>query len=253
MYYILSHPLNRSAKLLADKIGQIIGEPINVFTQPPKNNAYTCIVRYGNSFLIPNGDTQYNSPETIRLAGSKSRMSEFLLEKDFPHVTLFTGHPNKFPVAIRGELNANGGKGISIAEDENDFYHVVAGNEKYWSYWYDFKFELGVHILGGNIAKVFKKVRSDGLEEEKYPIRNTQRGYDFRFKPNWEKSYTGLEKYIKALYEIIPIQFARLDIGYVKGEGYKLIEINSAPGLAENKNTLNMYAEFLTSKVFPNN
>ena len=149
-------------------------------------------------------------------------------------------------MAIRTELNRGGGIGMVIAENDNEFVKYA---EFHWSYWYKFQFELGVHILGGEIVKVFKKVREEGLEEEKYPIRNTQRGYKFKYKPNWKENYGGLEKFVAELYKVFPIQFARLDIGYDKETGgYRLIEVNSAPDLSQNKNTLELYAQFLAGK-----
>ncbi len=245
MLYILSHPrLTKSARPLAQKIGELVGEEILTLTFPDLN--HKLVVRYGNSGHSGAVDTEYNSSRMIRLAGNKLRLSELLTEKNFSHVRLNLPHeePDEFPIVIRTELNANGGQGIHILEEgDNKFQN------NYWSYWYDFKFELGVHILGGKVAKVFKKVRQEGLEEEKYPVRNTQRGYSFKLKTNWEKRYNGLGKFVSELYKIVPISFARLDVGYVDGEGYKLIEINSAPSLSENENTLNMYAQYLAENI----
>ena len=140
-----------------------------------------------------------------------------------------------------------GGIGVRIIETKDDYENGSPVLD--WTYWYDFKFELGVHILGGEIVKVFKKLRNDELEEEKFPIRNTQRGYHFSLRENWKERYRGLEKFVKKLYEIIPIKFARLDIGY-DNDGYRLIEINSAPDLSQNQNTLNLYANYLVKEIF---
>lgn len=256
MKYILSHPrLIKSAKLLANKIGALIGEEILIKTAVANlHHIHRCIIRYGNSAITPIGDeTLYNSPEMIRLAGNKLRLSDLLFEENFPHVEILSPNDNRnpqndrFPVVVRKELNRGGGIGIVVCENWNEF---IDNLEYPWSYWYDFQFELGVHILGGEIVRVFKKVRSDGLEEEKYPIKNTQRGYSFSLRENWKERYTGLEKFVKKLYELVPIQFARLDVGYDKETGgYRLIEINSAPDLSQNENTLNMYAEFLAKRI----
>ncbi len=255
MKYILSHPrLTKSAKPLANRISELVGEQILVKIDADgkflaSNN---CIIRYGNSSLSAWITTKYNDSELIKLVGNKLRLSEFLnAENDdekFNNVILKLGVPDRFPVVVRTELNRGGGIGIDIAENLEQ-YNLIRNN--WWSYWYNFKFELGVHILGGEIKRVFKKVRDDELEEEKYPIRNTQRGYSFRLKDNWKEKYIGLEKFVAQLYKEIPIQFARLDIGYEKETGgYRLIEINSAPDLSQNKNTLNLYAEFLAKKIF---
>lgn len=243
MLYILSH-LSKSAKLLAQELEKLAGEEISV--KPHIVNANdNLIIRYGNSEMVQK-ICEFNNAEHIKLAGNKLRLSEFLKEKDFPHVELEPEkYPNEFPVIIRTELNAGGGIGIKVVEDK-ETYHLY--RDYSWSKWYDFKFELGVHVLGGNIARVFKKVRNEGLEEEKYPIRNSQNGYSFKLR-NVEK-YRGLPKFVEKLYEIFPIKFARLDIGFSEDHGWKLIEINSAPDLSQNKNTLDMYTNFLYEELF---
>ena len=153
--------------------------------------------------------------------------------------------PDEYPIIVRTELNRGGGIGIIVCENEEQFRPYYHNS---WTHWYNFQFELGVHILGGEISRVFKKVRKGGLEEEKYPIRNTNRGYDFKLRD--VSYYRGLPRFVEKVYEIFPIQFARLDIGYDEETGgYRLIEINSAPDLSQNINTLNCYAEFLKGVI----
>lgn len=250
MKYILSHPrLVRSAGPLADRLSEISGQKINVSTVSHPINQ--CIIRYGNSAPVMNGVGAINNPEHIRLAGNKSRLSQFLVEKEFPHVVFMKRTPeeNEFPIVARDVLNGGGGAGIRFIKSEEEY---KSGNPVLdWTPWYDFKFELGVHILGGKIAKVFKKIREEGLEEEEFPRRNTNNGYRYSLRSNWADIYPGLSAFIGRLYEIIPIQFARLDVGYSKEcGGFRLIEINSAPDLSQNMNTLEMYAEFLVSRIF---
>lgn len=259
-YYILSHPrLTKSAKPLAARISEISGNNIIVYTEA--NRMDKAIIRYGNSSYLPN-EVNFNSPEHIKLAGNKLRLSEFLSgndaeEEKITNLSIYhrTPEENEFPVVLRKELNRGGGIGIVVCKNMEQFrantVDPLVLNPPNWTHWYDFQFELGVHILGGEIKRVFKKIRTEGLEEEEFPIRNTQRGYEFRLRNNWQEKYSGLTKFVKKLYEVIPIQFARLDIGYDKETGgYRLIEINSAPDLSQNANTLNLYAEFLARKVF---
>jgi hypothetical protein len=252
--YILSHPrLRKSARPLAVKLSALIGEEIKVSTYPLRNSIL--LVRYGNSQvnLYEPNETEYNSPDMIMLAGNKRTLSNYL-EKDkeiqLNHIKLCTGIPEVFPVVVRKELNRGGGIGIEIYENRQDFITDYRNwpNPYPWSTWYPFEFELGVHILGGEIKKVFKKLREENLPEEKYPIRNTQRGYKFvRKNP---EVYSGLKKFVDSLYKIIPIKFARLDVGYNKNMGgWRLIEINSAPDLSQNANTLELYAEYLFEEV----
>jgi hypothetical protein len=257
MKYILSHPrLTRSAIPLANKLSELSGEEIKVKIEADGRflAENKCIVRYGNSSLSAWIDTNFNNSEHIRLAGNKLRLSEFLTEKEFPHVELYSPDDNrnpqddKYPIVVRKELNRGGGIGLVVCQNIEEYCQNL---EYAWSYWYNFQFELGVHILDGEIARVFKKIRDEELEPEKYPIRNTQRGYKFSLRENWKERYRGLESFVKKLYEIIPIQFSRLDVGYDRDTGgYRLIEINSAPDLSQNQNTLNLYADFLKEKIF---
>lgn len=250
MKYILSHPrLTRSARPLAKRLSELTGEEIIVSTIPKEE--HVLVIRYGNSAEVYNSVAAINEAGHIKLAGNKLRLSQLLREEGFPHVEFHNmfgeEFPDRFPVVVRKELNRGGGIGIVVCENMEQFTPYIT---KSWTYWYNFQFELGVHILDGKVVRVFKKVRETGLEEEKYPIRNTQRGYSFKLRENWQEKYRGLQKFVDKLYEIIPIQFARLDVGYDKETGgYRLIEINSAPDLSQNVNTLNMYAEFLANKI----
>lgn len=258
MRYILSHPrLTISAKPLANELSKLLHEDIRMTAGGKKKLIETgeCIVRYGNSMPIPNdAGFNLNSPEMIRLSGSKLALSNLLSEKDdeeekLPSLVLYRRVPedNEFPIVVRTELNRGGGIGIVFCENREQFQQF-RGN--YWSHYYHFEFELGVHILGGEIKRVFKKVRDENLEPEKFPRRNTNNGYSFSLKPKWEQIYTGLPKFVEKLYSIIPIQMARLDVGYDKKTGgYRLIEINSAPDLSQNKNTLQLYAEFIANTI----
>ncbi len=256
MKYILSNiHLVRKAKVLANKLGELLGEEIAVKTEVDAHYIWNhnCTVRYGNSNYSAHIDCKLNEPEHIKFAGNKLRLSELLQKEEFPHVEIIDSddsrnpQDDKYPIVVRKELNRGGGIGLVICQNIEEYCQNL---EYAWSYWYNFQFELGVHILGGEIVRVFKKVRTDGLEEEKYPIRNTQRGYNFKLRENWQERYRGLDKFVKQLYEIFPIQFARLDVGYDKSTGgYRLIEINSAPDLSQNRNTLELYAKFLAERI----
>lgn len=261
MKYILTHnSLRRSARSLADGISRKVGEQILVKTQTDRDRYNQCIIRFGNSSptfdRVGANHTEYNNPQHIALAGNKFRLSNFLSENDgeeekLPNLTLYNRNiiqNDEFPVVVRTVLNGNGGNGIIVCKTPEEFSRY---RNSVWSHWYNFQFELGVHILGGNIVKVFKKVRQENLEEEEFPIRNTQRGYSFKLKNNWREVYKGLQEFVSKLYGVLPIQFARLDVGYDKSTGgYRLIEINSAPNLSENVNTLNLYVDFLVEKLF---
>ena len=201
-------------------------------------------IRWGVSGGSFKTDTEFNNPNLIQASGSKPRFSAFLTENGIPCVHFSKGNPTNYPVAVRTILNGHGGEGIVICRNEKEFLKYSG---EYWTKWYTFGIELGVHILGGEIAKVFKKIPGNGIEEE-YPIRNTERGYHFSLV-SLEK-YTKLSMYIEQFYKVFPIQFGRLDVGWdSENKLYRIIECNSAPALSSNVDTLTKYGEFLLEHV----
>lgn len=250
---IISHPsTTKSARPLAEELSELTGIEFGVHIHPEKiRRDGKLAIRYGTSIDIPGQDeVNLNSPEHISLAGNKLRLSKFLSslpeEEYVRNLELTNEMPKKFPVVVRQELNRGGGIGLVFCKTQEEFLKYRG---QYWTTFYPFEFELGVHILDGKIMKVFKKVRDEALPKEEFPRRNTNNGYRFVLKARWADVYTGLEKFVTNLYRAVPISFARLDIGYHKlSGGYRLIEINSAPDLSQNADTLNMYANFLATK-----
>jgi hypothetical protein len=248
--YILSAPnLTPSARLLAQRLEEVAeAEPFEVVTSLPRNELSIKLgnfIRWGNSATPGQKETIYNSPELIRTAGNKMRFSEAMEQAKIPHTNLYTGTPERFPVLVRTELNRGGGIGLFIAETPDQF----AQWQKYpWSYFYNFSIEVGVHMLGGEVVKIFKKVREEGLEQEKYPRRNTNNGYRFSLIRN--DKFPKLLKFCEQFYKVFPIQMGRADIGWdVDARTWRIIEFNSAPDLTQNHNTLEMYAQFLAERI----
>ena len=231
MSYILTHEsLGSSAHLLSNALSL----PIRWRAQPGEPPT----VRWGNSLGISSDDTQFNNPHTIS-ACTRARFSEVC---DMPHVTLYKGIPNCYPVVVRKLLNSSGGNGIVVVRNLQEWEPY---KDYHWSYWHVFEFELGVHILGGKIARIFKKIWDGSSEEEEtFPIRNSARGY--RFSLRGEGNYPKLCPFIEEFYSKFPINMARLDIGWDSvDKTYRIIEVNTAPGLTDNSNTAKAYVSYL--------
>jgi hypothetical protein len=248
--YILTHKgLYNSAKLLADGIKQKTGKPIFVYTERNPEDSRSPIIRWGNGQheYEFTGDTRFNDRGSISVCGSKARFSEVLSRSGIPHVEYYRGVvPERFPVVIRTILNGHGGEGIIICESKEDFTRNYSRDV--WSYWFNFEFELGVHILNGKVQRVFKKVWEKTETEPKYPIRNTDKGYNFSLRD--VEKYKKLQDIVTQFYRVVPINMARLDIAWDKAnKTYRIIEANSAPSLSENQNTLHMYTEFLLANI----
>jgi hypothetical protein len=237
-YILTRRNLNPTAKLLARELG------IRRYFEPRN---YAPIIRWGNSDNIYeyDFDTELNDPKLISLSSNKLSFSNRMEIKEIPHVELSKEVPEKFPIVVREILYGTRGEGIYICESMDEYLDNGKG---YWTYWYNFQFELGVHMLGGKIVRVFKKVREEGLEEEKYPIRNLHKGYHYSLV-NIE-NYRRLPEFMANVYNKFPLEMGRWDIGWDSdNKTYRVIEANSAPGLAENENTLNCYVEFLKGKL----
>lgn len=235
--YILTRPyLLPSARLIAQRLG------IRA-TSHQKN--YAPAIRWGNS----DGDIDYdtettlNEPSLIAVSSSKRHFNQTMTENGIPCVQYYIRTiPERYPVVIRTIPNGSKGKGIVIARNEKEWRSV--GTQHMWSYWYNFSYELGVHILGGKIAKIFKKVREENEEREEFPIRNMERGYSFKLREG--EHYPKLAPIIEKFYGAFRINLARLDIAWdAESKVYRIIECNSAPGIAENENTLELYVNYL--------
>ena len=241
MYILTTNSVKKSAKCLANKIVTLGGPKLRVETEPIDDSLF---VRWGTSQMCSGVDTVFNSPLIIRQVVNKHLLSVELLKYRIPHVELFSGIPDNFPVVVRKRLSGSGGDGIVICKNMEEFLPL---QEYMWSYWVNFRFELGVHVLDGSIIKVFKKVSSLD-EESEFPIKNSDNGYSFSLCRI--ESFKRLPEIVNTIISAVPIKFCRMDIGWDKDDGvYKLIEINSAPGLAENDSTLTMYAEFLMRNI----
>jgi len=250
MKYILTRKfLKPTARLLAKELGLVVRTEIVDDTFPT--------IRWGNSEgssedSPSNEETIYNSPELIYFASSKKAFSTMMLEGNITVIEFHKGTPEHYPVVVRTTLSGYGGKGIVVCENWEEFGQYDAC---WWSYWYNFSYELGVHILGGMVVKVFRKEWSPtdemislGISELKYPIRNSKKGYSFKLLSI--EGHPKLYKTVEEFYKVFPIQMGRLDIGWdVNSKCYRVIEFNSAPGLAENDNTLKLYVDFLKEKL----
>jgi len=239
--FIFTHTnLKPSAVALARKLEELTSRRVLVTTNP-NSTLPPPIIRWGTSVAGSFGHlTKYNPPELISVVANKYRFSQSMIATGLPCVEVTKGTPERFPVVIRKILEGCGGVGIDVCTSLEEF------NEKYrqyfWSYWRDLNPELGVHIFNGRILKIFKKVRDESLPPEQFPIRNMTRGWNFsRVK---EENFPKLIPGLMSFYEKFPIAFGRLDIGWDRVDRvYRIIEMNSAPGIAQNPDTTEAYAK----------
>lgn len=207
------------------------------------------LIRWSNSLPVKGKDTVFNSPEFIQTAGNKLKCSEFLIKNLIDTIEFYTHQPqlDDFPIVIRKTLNGKGGEGIIVVENMEDFEKNFKNDV--WTHYLFFSSEYRIHVMGGTIYRVFKKVLREGEEKDKYPIRNLGK-YDFSLRSNIEAFPTFVDL-VNKLYPVtknIGGNFYALDIGMVKeNHSPTIIEINTGPGLSEN--TAQYYADYFIKEL----
>jgi hypothetical protein len=236
-----------SARLLRDTIAEISGTRLNITTSPEiADKGKGVLIRYGNS-MPTKISTPFNSDEMIEVCASKRLFSELMVEKGvYTPIYHWRGKPEIYPALIRTTLSSFGGRGIIIVNDEKEFDSKF----KQGNCWTDFIFtksEYRVHVLGGKVSRIFKKLYDGSEDESKTPIRNLENGYHFSLKEE-EGRYELLRETIHDIDCILKGSFYGADLGWdAKSKKYFVFEVNSAPGL--NPNTARDYAEYIISKL----
>lgn len=246
MIKILANPFSfPSAKILRDGIVERTGAKIIVTSHPERIHNGDIVIRYGNSlpcnsFAI---ETGINTREFISTVSNKLRFSNLMQSAGIYSPVFSKEQPEEFPVMIRESLTSSGGKGIHIASSMEEFSGIF-NNYFYWTKFIMLDFELRVHVVNGNIVRIFKK--EENFDQE-FPIRNNAVCH-FALKDN--ETYPKLKPIISKISEIelFKRQVFGLDIAWdKKKQEYFVIEINSAPGL--NEHTCEFYADYISSKL----
>ena len=186
---------------------------------------------------------EINSTETI-WNSQRTRFSTIMEDNRIRCVGYRTGVPeeDEYPVVVRTIMNASEGRGIVICKNQEEF---TPYRGHWWSKWITFDSEFGVHVLGGQIARKFKKVPLEETEVE-FPIRNSTKGY--RFSLN-SKEKPKLTKFIADVQKVFPLDFGRYDVGWIASESaWCMIEANTAPSLSHNANTLKAYGDYFIQR-----
>jgi hypothetical protein len=243
---ILTCSLSRpSARMLRNSIFELTGKRFLVSNTPV--HAGPKLIRYGNCMDYPIS-TEFNNVDFIMLCCRKMQFSKLLLKNGFYTPEFFmdvTPKESDFPVMIRSTTTGAAGKGIKIAKNQDEFI-AKARRGDVWTRFVALSSEFRVHVLGGKVAKVFKKIPDIGYVEDEFPIR-TATHYHFSVVKDDEK-FPVLRKSVANLTSIIKGGFYGLDVAWdANRKEYFFLEANSAPGL--NSITVKMYAEFLVKEM----
>ena len=229
-----------SAKLLRDHLQPKWGKRILV-TKNPEKITTSPFIRYGNSSPVNVEETDFNSPDFIKFSANKQKFSMKMEEHEIYSPQYFKGNSNLiFPMLIRETLTSYGCKGIHVIESSGDFNKTYRASY-FWTPYIYLEFELRVHVLGGKIARVFKKTMEN---EPKLPIRKNS---NCHFSLRDVGKYPKLDKCVEELMEVPQIsdgRFFSIDIGWDKdNQEYFVLELNSGSGL--NDNTAEEYATYI--------
>ncbi len=239
--YILAGPTSTpSARVLRDAIERLSGRRYLITHK--SGFAQNAIVRYGGDATVTGRDTQYNSVSMISILGNKRRFASILAAAGL-NVPEFhnSGEPSSFPCLIRETLSGFGGAGIHVIHDITEFRSTWR-NGYWWVPFYNMDSEYRVHVIDGQILRVFEKVPTSDLGPT--PIRNNAScHFSLVERPRCGESIRKAVTAICALPEFSHGFFA-LDVGWMAREKRLIIiEGNSAPGL--NDNTAEMYARVI--------
>lgn len=242
-------PTLGSAIRISKQIKLLTGKDILVSTTP---RIVPPLIRYGNMQGNYANDTSFNSKEFINICSDKLLFSEVMKENDIYSPQYFRREDlisdGYFPLIIRTSLLSTGGRGIIICRNFEEFDTAWGGiyNDYYWTPFVNMQFELRVHVLGGEIERVFKKVKEDGYEDE-FPIRNVKNGYHYSLRN--QDNYPKIIDLVNKLTEIFGNNcFYGMDVGWDHiNKKYFIIELNSAPNL--NENTARIYAEYFIERL----
>lgn len=245
--YILSPSrFGLTAKALSAALQKISGEKL-LITQ--RSHGKNIALSIGQMPLAGATDLpKVNSRKLVNLCSNKERFASFVGEK---HIVprFYKTIPDVFPVIIRKTLTGFRGRGMILCENA-DTFHKNWDPIYWWTPYIPMTKEFRVHILGGVVERIFKKVYVGKSPEKRYPLRNMDNGYHFSLIGH-ENSFSKLKSQIASLWRSLEIEhgYFALDIGTAR-DGYVYIEGNSVASLSKNSNTCAMYAKYIAEIIF---
>lgn len=153
-----------------------------------------------------------------------------------------------YPLLCRQKIH-QAGNDIVVAQEVDDLVQC-----HFYSKFEKFKRELRIHVFqikDDLITRTFKKIHPEDERGIKFPIRNLEHGYLFRKVAIGEKLTRLLSEVLVAL----KMDFFCADIGisYIEREKvYTVIEVNSAPSLINNRNSLDWYVNNIGRSMIEN-
>jgi glutathione synthase/RimK-type ligase-like ATP-grasp enzyme len=242
MNYLLTNKGSyTSARMLASNLGLKVTSTPDVI----KNNNGRLLLRYGNSLPVYNDEENiHNSINSIKTVADSVSFSKFCTDNNiktavYTRADLINIEDLVFPVLLRNKYHSRGRdiiyvKDINQLKEQNLFQRFIVPFIQTDS-------EIGIHVVNGQVVKIFKKVPLDNAHPF---IRNLDNNYHFKIIDNIDDNFKLIQDIVLHIFNLLGLTFGRADVGYTRGKNdYVIWEINSAPGL--NNKTASIYANKL--------
>lgn len=222
-----------TARMLATQLGLKATRSVDRIKKAGK----APVIRYGNSSgFFGDRDTKINSPSVINMCANSRKFSLWCREHNYysPFYKKFDPYNiPEYPFLLR-RLHHMRGKDIILVRNDNDLRKIsqaILAN-RYWVPFISTTFELRVHVINGEIVRVFKKVKPGALEKGEF-IRTSVKDWKYSLRENLDKKYLRAQELCINLVNDLGLFFAGIDIAWDNvNRKYIIWEVNTAPGLS---------------------
>jgi len=157
----------------------------------------------------------------------------------------------EFPFLLR-RLHHMGGRDIILINSMDDLRKLSVKQlaNRYWVAYTETTFELRVHVINGQIARVFKKINPGAKSRGEF-VRSSKKGWHYSLRENLDEKYIKAQRICLNIMEDLGLVFGGVDIAWDNdNRRYVIWEVNTAPGLSQP--TLNIYGALLRELLYGN-
>lgn len=221
---------HRSVGPTARRIAEVLG--IESTRNPTPED--TIVIRWGSSLPAAN-DMAINTRQAIGLAAHGLNSILKLIEAGVPTVSVYRTlpeDPDLYPLLGRG---VNHRAGLDIVWVDSPTSDVE--QRSYYTKFVRMDKELRVHVFGGEVLRVFRKVPRTCDADTR--VKTSLRGWGYHVV-NHTKHYKKAQAIAIQAVSALGLTFGAVDIGWNEGEvKYYVFEVNTGPAL--NSITLHHY------------
>ena len=218
------------------------------------------VVRFGSTTEMPGYDIEINTVESVINSSNKLKMNKLFKANNINSPKIYTNlEINKimrFPIVAK-KIYSSRGRGLILIRDANEFnqfLNVTNVCNYYFQPFFNGADEFRIHILDDRCIVAFRKaLKRDTPEEQKF-FRNSKNcvfyneaNPEFRKPENWDEIVQECIKATKAVGLTLSGVDIRCKTKCKDRNGFKIVEVNSAPSLSEN--TADIYIKSLSELI----